>query len=226
MQCMPTYRPRAFTLVELLTVIGIIAVLIAILLPALSGANRKARQVACLSNLQQIGHAVSQYVSDYGNVLPRSLHSSFAVRVQPWGRALMPYMGYGHYVSGSPRWQSLFNGPYRCPVDPRRDDSYSYGKNVYPELTSLETGGPTWWRVTDIRQPSRTIFFAELETTPGADHVMAHFWGSAGVSEVGFDRHGKTSNYLFIDSHAEALAVHETYDFLRKINLWNPQLAH
>ncbi len=62
---------RAFTLVELLVVIGIIALLISILLPALNAANEAARTTACLSNLRQIGQAFATYAADNkGDVVP------------------------------------------------------------------------------------------------------------------------------------------------------------
>src|SRR5436853_5678087 len=63
-------RPRAFTLVELLVVIGIIAVLIYVLLPALGRARKQAQTVACLANLRSIGQAIGIYAVNNKQSLP------------------------------------------------------------------------------------------------------------------------------------------------------------
>lgn len=75
-----TRRARAFTLVELLVVIGIIAVLISILLPALSKARDAANRVACMSNMRQAAMALRLYANDNKDVVPAGYVQSWKDR--------------------------------------------------------------------------------------------------------------------------------------------------
>ncbi|MGD0390270.1 MAG: type II secretion system protein [Tepidisphaeraceae bacterium] len=102
-------RSRGFTLVELLVVIGIIAVLIGILLPALSRAREAANQVKCASNLRSIGQGLAQYLDDYNQRYPVSydyhrrtgidvLNITAGIESPPW--AMTGYVHWSSFIYG------------------------------------------------------------------------------------------------------------------------------
>ena len=216
---------RGFTLIELLVVIAIIAILAALLLPALARAKSKASAVQCLSQMRQIGLASAMYVDDNDGFLPRSSHSALAYAQMPWGYALVPYILGKTFTQPDANWTNLFNTLYHCPKDTGKKADWSYGKNVYPELSAQETGGLTWNRLSQIPRPTATVLFAEKISSSMADHLMAHFWLEGAQPEVDRNRHDQRSNYAYCDGHATRQRFEATFSLCNKIDNWNPGTA-
>ncbi len=213
---------RAFTLIELLVVIAIIGILAGLLLPALARARESARSIQCLSQARQLGIGVRLYTEDNQDEFPRSQHSAFTHGQMTWGRALAPLLG-----SDTIRWTNLLRRVYHCPSD-LRTNGWSYGLNVYFELGPDDDyeGKPQTWRRTDsVSHPSATVTFAE--NASAADHIMPNFWTAAqDAVDVASRRHGRRSNYTFVDGHAEAREFRTIYEPTQQVDEWNPARAH
>ncbi|HLO41225.1 MAG TPA: type II secretion system protein [Phycisphaerales bacterium] len=217
---------HGFTLIELLVVIGIIAITVGILLPSLAGARDTARSTVCLSRMRDLGLYTSMYCDSNRDCMPRSQHSAFAAGAMPWGYAFYEYVSGSVFEDEDAGWTSVFNRNYRCPADRRTNDRWSYGFNVYYELTSFETRGKTWRKRGQVPRPFASVLFGELLPTASADHAMAHFWTQYDAPpEIDPARHRTTTSAVFLDGHAAQVRFTSIFDRSTKTDSFNPYTA-
>ncbi len=133
---------KAFTLIELLVVIAIIALLLSVMLPALSKAKDHAKTIVCASHLKQIGIAASTYAESNDQFIPRAEFSETSINwsvPEPvtgnWQIALSPYLAGGEGFRGY--WEV---GAYNCPSYPDREQTMDYIINAWKYDPAIPLG--------------------------------------------------------------------------------------
>lgn len=157
--CPPLSRRGAFTLVELLVVVAIIAMLIAILLPSLSRAKQQARAVKCQAHLRELGHGMIIYYNEWGNYPTHQWRLADGSRIR-WFNAMADALA-GFDVQACPSTPE-------CEVG--RNNSYGYNyKYMGSTRDNLRDDNPfrpyETFPVKHLRVPSKMIAFADCDGT-------------------------------------------------------------
>jgi prepilin-type N-terminal cleavage/methylation domain-containing protein/prepilin-type processing-associated H-X9-DG protein len=222
---------NGFTLIELLVVIAIIAILAALLVPALSRAKGKAQAISCLNNLSQLQKAWFMYVQDHNDSLPPNFETSGGLG------ALAAISTPGSWVIGNTQSDTntdnlangtLFkyvgaSGVYRCPTD----KSTVAG---HPDLQRARSFSLNWWLNTwgydGIENPRSLLQdktkYAQLVSPPPVDVFVCIDENEQSIGDGAFlvtsdkspeptlwwsqpsDRHNQGCNLSFADGHAQA----------------------
>jgi prepilin-type processing-associated H-X9-DG protein/prepilin-type N-terminal cleavage/methylation domain-containing protein len=179
-------KNQAFTLVEVLICIGIIAIVSAILTPVLSSARKNAQKSACMSNENQIQAAIKLYTQDYDGYFPHDL--SF--------RQFSAFKVYKNLQCASKDFQCEKEDEYPC----------GYGYNVQIVTNGAGPIEESLVHESMIRFPSVFIIVTELNNNFfNVSSSLAYFEALDRRGDKSYERHNGGANYAFADGHVKWL---------------------
>lgn len=213
---------RAFTLIELLTVIAIIGILAAILIPTVGAVRESANASRCIGNLRQIGVAMQSHASDFKGNLPvpqddggkitnPAIIDWWSIR---WPYQLQPYLE--KLLTYEMRAQANFGGVFRCPGKKEWDlnganEGYklSYQMSTFDRDWAGTSTRSLQRNLSQIQLPTKTALVVDAATKNSAGAIVAanpYIPNNTYLYDAYLDlRHKSKSNVLFVDGHVEAL---------------------
>jgi len=200
----PGARRAAFTLIELLVVIAVIAILAALLLPALSLAKDTARRIACANNMRQLTLAASLYTHDNENILVCMWDGSVGGGNSTGTNGWIYFANFGAPALFDPSRGALFRyleskDVFVCPMD-RAQNRNSYAMNAQLAEATSVSGFHSGKPEAVLTAPSSTLLFLEEAAPEHPDGSTNDGYFDPRNDKV-TTRHREGANYAFCDGH-------------------------